>query len=115
MFYDQLQEICRTRGIKPTNLLIELNLSTGSLSNWKKGVTPKGEILEKIATRLDVSTDYLLGKTEKTNQSKAESDIPLNSVVVSRNGIRTTVELKPEEALTFENLLKQIREAHGDK
>ena len=60
MFYDNLKKVCEDNKIKPTKLLENLNISTGSLGNWKKGALPKSEILIKISTNLNVSTDFLL-------------------------------------------------------
>lgn len=67
MFYDNLKKVCEDNKIKPTKLLEILNISTGSLGNWKKGALPKSEILIKISTHLNVSTDFLLFGT--TNMS----------------------------------------------
>lgn len=41
-------------------------IATSTLSDWKKGKsTPKADKLAKIADYFDVSTDYLLGKTDQ--------------------------------------------------
>ncbi len=69
MFYDNLKRACKNNNLTPTELLKILNISTGSLGNWKKGVLPKSEILIKISTHLNVSTDYLLFGTIEKNIS----------------------------------------------
>lgn len=67
MFFDMLQNECCKKGIKVTPLLVDLNLSTGNISKWKKGALPNGEILIKLADYLDCSIDYLLGRNDEKN------------------------------------------------
>ena len=41
------------------------NVTKAAISSWNsKGTTPKGDTVAVIADRLNVSTDYLLGRTE---------------------------------------------------
>ena len=68
MFYERLKIICKRKGIKVTQILLDLGLSTGNLSRWKSGVVPKSDTLEKIADYLGVSTDELLGKEKPAIQ-----------------------------------------------
>lgn len=66
MFYDLYCSLCKQKNIKPTRAAIEIGLSKGLPSTWKRsGTTPQREQLVKIAEYFDVSVDYLLGK-EKT-------------------------------------------------
>lgn len=61
MFYDNFCAICKEKGLKVTNVVTELGLSSGNMTNWKKGRTPKTDVLQKIANYFDVSIDELLG------------------------------------------------------
>ena len=61
LFYENLQRACDERKIPVTNLVAELGLSSGNLSSWKKGNKPRSDTLIKIAERLGVSVNYLLG------------------------------------------------------
>lgn len=65
MFYDNFCAICKEKGLKPTNVVNELGLSSGNMTNWKNGRTPKTEVINKIANFLNVSIDELLGNAEK--------------------------------------------------
>lgn len=60
MFYDNLLAVCEERGIYPTQALKSCGCATGSLGSWKKGAWPNSEIVVKLATHLNVSTDRLL-------------------------------------------------------
>lgn len=70
MFYDQLLLVCSKKNIKITNVVSELSLSSGNLSKWKNGTVPSGDILLKLADYLDISVDYLLGRTDKPDSHK---------------------------------------------
>lgn len=73
---------CEKQKIKMTPLVIECGGSSGSTSNWKKGASPNSDIVLKLAQRLGVSTDYLLGNTKAPNISTGDVK---NSVVGSIN------------------------------
>ena len=49
MFYDTLNALCEERGLKLTNVINELGFSSGNLSRWKSGITPKGATITKLA------------------------------------------------------------------
>jgi len=82
MFLERLKKLCAEKNIKITNLIKELKMSSGILSNWKRGDIPKANTLTKIADYFNVSTDYLLCKTddptppnEKSSESNYESEL----------------------------------------
>lgn len=60
-FYDNLRKACALRGTNVTSVLKVLNMSSGNVSKWKSGVTPKADKLNALAEYLEVSADYLLG------------------------------------------------------
>ena len=60
-FYDNLRKACALRGTNVTSVLKALNMSSGNVSKWKSGVTPKADKLNALAEHLEVSADYLLG------------------------------------------------------
>lgn len=66
MFYENLQRACEKNGVKMTPVVIECGGASGSITGWKKGTIPNSEIVIKLATRLNVSTDYLLLGKEKS-------------------------------------------------
>jgi transcriptional regulator with XRE-family HTH domain len=63
VFYAQLLKACDCKGVKLTPLLKEMGISTGNTGSWKKGGMPSVEVLDSLSLRLDVSVDFLLGKT----------------------------------------------------
>lgn len=62
MFFKIFSELCEKSGTTPNAVAKKLNLSSGSVTEWKNGRTPRGDTLKKIADYFNVSVDYLLGK-----------------------------------------------------
>lgn len=79
MFWDNFYNACIQKGIKPNPLAKQLNIASGSMTTWKNGKIPNGETLIKIADYLDVSVDYLLGRTDTPNTySISNQDTTIN-------------------------------------
>lgn len=73
MFAERVKEILNSKGITQKTMLEDLNLGKNQFSYWNKtGATPNGFTVEKIAKYLDVSVDYLLGKTEERKKPSPE-------------------------------------------
>ena len=62
--FDRVKKLCEEQKISVVQLEERLNFSRNSLYSWKKN-KPSSEKLEKVADYFDVSTDYLLGRTDK--------------------------------------------------
>ena len=77
MFYDLFSELCKSKGVSVTKATVEIGLSRTIGTAWKKrGLTPKGDTLQKIADYFGVTTDYLLGaETEKAPTPGGERQI----------------------------------------
>lgn len=77
MFLTRLNELINSRGITRNKLLNELKLNANAFGNWeKRGTIPGGETLSKIADYFDVSTDYLLGRTDSMAAPARSTDDP---------------------------------------
>lgn len=76
--FDRIKELCSKQGISLNTLEEKLNFSTNYIYSMKRG-NPKTENLEKIADYFNVSTDYLLGRTD--NPKIASSDDSSNDVI----------------------------------
>ena len=73
-FYSQLENLCKTKGIKPSNLVESLGMSKGTMSNWKKGGTPNADAVVRIAEYFEVTTDYLLIGKETSSIPISQED-----------------------------------------
>ncbi|MCM1508260.1 MAG: helix-turn-helix domain-containing protein [Ruminococcus flavefaciens] len=72
MFWDNFYYACLQKGTKPNPLAKELQIASGSMTSWKNGKLPNGETLLKIANYLDVSVDYLLGRTDLVDETSSK-------------------------------------------
>lgn len=66
-FYQRFLELCEEKGVKPTNLLLSMNLSSSKGTAWKNGSLPSTEILIALSNEFNVSVDYLVGKSDVRN------------------------------------------------
>lgn len=70
--YDRIKEISNKKGVSIDYVNDKAGLSNKAIYGWKKS-TPKADNLQKVADVLHVSTDYLLGRTDKMNPSTTET------------------------------------------
>ena len=66
--YELLKSLCLERGINVTELCKQVTGNSGNLATWKKGYM-RSDYLKRAAEILNVSADYLLGRTEQKNVS----------------------------------------------
>ena len=66
--YELLKSLCLERGINVTELCKQVTGNSGNIATWKKGYM-RSDYLKKAAEILNVSADYLLGRTEQKNVS----------------------------------------------
>lgn len=95
MFYDRLLALCQENNEKITPVIKKLGLSAGSIARWRNGTVPDGNTICKIAEYFNVSSDYLL---EKTDIKKSPSEVDEDKI------------LKDEIAKIFSTLLPEQQE-----
>ena len=65
------------KGITQEKLAKSLNVIRGTLSNWEiDHAIPDIETIKKIAEFFNVSTDYLLGRSDKKNPGRIPNEPP---------------------------------------
>lgn len=78
--YELIAKLCKEKGTSPTALCTEITGSKGNLRTWQKGsINPVS--LTKIADYFNVSTDYILGRTD----SPTEKHVVQNNVTGDNN------------------------------
>ena len=75
-FWERYYELCLENNTKPNPVAAQLGISTATVTRWKNGSYPTAKYLQKLATFFNVSTDYLLGKTDKKNEQTATDELP---------------------------------------
>ena len=68
MFFDQLQQLCKLKGVSMTKLVTDIGMSKSAVTYWKNtDTTPKTEVLQKIADYLGVPVNYFFDDEQKEN------------------------------------------------
>lgn len=95
MYYQNFEELCKQRNIKPNKVSKETGVSTATLTSWKQGkYTPKPNKLKLIADFFNVSLEFLM----------RNEDVQWNP---SEQTINYTISLSEEE----QDLLMEYRKA----
>lgn len=64
VFWEVFYSECQKQGTSPNAVCKAIGLSNAAATGWKNGTLPKADVLVKIADALNVSVDYLLGRTD---------------------------------------------------
>ena len=111
---DNLFIILSQKGISQSRLAEDTSISTGNISDWKRGRSmPSAVKLDELATYLDCSVDYLLGRTDepKSTAKTLQSNSIDNSVNIDPAPApdSTTQQLADTfNQLSFENKIKAM-------
>lgn len=78
IFWKRFYDLCRSNDTFPNPLGAKLGIPSSTIAGWKKGSYPNAKYLDVISDYFDVSTDYLLGKTntKQTAHNKDEQSVP---------------------------------------
>ena len=107
--YDNIQELCMQKGIRPGHLCDSLGLSRGLMTDLKMG-RKKGvnaDTAQKIASYFGVSVGYLLGQTGE------ESTDILDQVDIAFYG--AFKELDEEQKETVRDMVRVMRQRRAEK
>lgn len=85
--FERVRELAKKQGLSINQLEDKLNFGKNSLYGLKKS-NPNSKIIEKIADYFNVSTDYLLGRTD-------------NPRIAKDNDNSMTIDLKKDAEETF--------------
>lgn len=116
---DRIKLLASTHQMTLAELERKLDFSNGSLRKWGTS-TPSGDKIEKVADFFDVSTDYLLGRTENPRiadgqDNTAVDDLTQQAIVLFR---KETEGLSASEKERFntalEGLMKTARQLIQD-
>jgi len=119
-FLERLLAEIDSAGITKNKLLTDLGLSKNSFVAWdNRGTVPSGETLDKLANYFDVTTDYLLGRTDDpTPPNGGKASPELSRDAVESELITHFDKLYPEElksALEFAEFLIYRRDKKPPK
>lgn len=103
VFGERIKQLRTERQWTQEYVCEKLNISSGALSRYETSMyEPKSlELVKDFSTLFNVTTDYLLGKTDERNSNEY-------STPEIRAIARDVAKLKPEKKELFKNLLKQM-------
>lgn len=82
---DNLFKMISEKGITQSKLAENTSISTGNISDWKKGRSmPTAVKLDELATYFGCSVDYLLGRTDIPNPLDNSDS---NSGIINHNSL----------------------------
>ena len=93
--YENIEKLCKQRGVNVTTMCKESGASRGSLTDLKNGrkQTLKYETLDKIASYFETSVDALFSGNQKENPPQQ----PQSEVDAAVERIRKKLESMPKE------------------
>ncbi len=68
------KEIAKKRGMSMESLANKVGISKSGIYQWDKH-EPKPSTIQKVADVLNVSTDYLLGRTDEMNPARSNNEL----------------------------------------
>lgn len=122
--YERLSMLAKKQKISIPQLSVKLGFSEQYLYKWKTN-TPKADNLAKVADYFNVSTDYLLGRTDNPNPTSTGVELGWNDTIYKEAAPvdmtpkgraigRGFDQLDADKQDLFERLLKQMQEDDED-
>lgn len=104
MFWEKFKKMCDENNKSPTRVVVELGLSRGSVTNWKKGNLPNPKTIKMIADYFGISILYFFAVPSADQQSAPK----LSEQVIQ--SINDAITEPCEYRLTFEILIPYLRD-----
>ena len=112
--YELIKQLCKEKGLSITKLSEMVTESSGNLSTWKKGYM-RSDYLSKVADILEVSTDYLLGRTDSPNGYNNNQIHNSDNVALGENAqVNVNATVKSYDEMTAE-LIKRFQSLSFDE
>ena len=75
MFWDKFVSLCADANKAPNAVIAEIGAaSSGAVTGWKNGATPRAKVVKQIADYFNVSTDYFLGESDQKEKSPGDAE-----------------------------------------
>ena len=70
-FAENFKRICEEKGTSPTRVCLDLGLSSSKVNLWNKGGMPKGDVMVKLAQKLECSVmDFFADEQDLANKAE---------------------------------------------
>ena len=111
MFWDNFVFYCSQKGVAPNVAAAAVGVkSSGTVTGWKNGATPRNNVLGQLSEYFGVSVDYLLTGEEQKEKPNALDGIELEKLSPARRAL-----LEALEGMDDENIMKIVRIAQAVK
>lgn len=111
VFIDIFLQLCEENNVKPTRVANEIGSSSASVVKWKKGATPQGPTLQKIADYFGVTVDYLLNGDRPVDTEIEKGEITYDDFTYAMYG--HSKELTEEQKQLLLKLAEDMRGRRG--
>lgn len=113
MVFERIKKVADLRKLSIDSINDKAGLSNKAIYGWKKS-TPKADNLQKVADVLNVSTDYLLGRTNQMNSysSKDKATDLENTTILAFDG-KPIDEEDRQKLLQYARFIMHEREQEG--
>ena len=111
MFFNRFKALCDQKNVSVYRACTDIGLNRAAVAKWKNGGKPNGTTAAKLAEYFDVTTDYLLGRSEESapaEKPRAVSDEEIKFALFGGDGEITDAMF--EEVRAFAAFVKE-REA----
>ncbi|EAG3485018.1 XRE family transcriptional regulator [Listeria monocytogenes] len=101
--FDRVKELCEKRGIAVSKLESDVGFGKNSIYSWKRN-NPSSDKLQKVADYFNVSTDYLLGRTDNPT---IDTDIPSEATTLAAHIDPSATEEDMKKILEYIDFIQQ--------
>ncbi|AQZ43485.1 transcriptional regulator [Listeria monocytogenes] len=101
--FDRVKELCSKRGIPVSKLESDVGFGKNSIYSWKQN-NPSSDKLKKVADYFNVSTDYLLGRTENPHLN---NEVPKEAVTIAAHIDDDATEEDMKKILEYIDFIQQ--------
>lgn len=99
--YERLQELCKQRGTTITAVCEKVTGNKGNLRTWKKNYM-RSDWLDEVASLLETSTDYILGRTDNPDANMK------NNIIISHDNNRTATQNSDNAIAEIETIISKL-------
>lgn len=110
---DRIRSLANDRKVTLAELERNLNFSNGSLRKWETS-TPRGDKIEKIADYFNVSTDYLLGRTDNPYNAGGGSEPDDIDKIIDRAMFFDGMPLTDDDRRALRGIISGYMNSKGD-
>lgn len=103
MFWDNYYRLCAKEGKTPNKVAAELEISSGTVTGWKKGALPRPQVMQKLCDHFGVTKEQLI----------ADEDAATSIEKTTRESLQTEDDPIVEDVLTYARAMVQT--ASGKK